>query len=1240
MGKLIETLQPNELNAPVLFIGCGGIGCKIVKGVADRAINDDNSLMRFICLDTDVNDIINVDKSANIKAIQTSSTATIETYLKNDLDAKDNWFPSNKMLDSKPVSEGAGQVRAISRLAMSAVIKEGRIMDLYETIDELFLKNGGKYKQAIKVVVVSTAAGGTGSGIAMEVAMLVRHYINRIYPEAATMIRGFLVMPGVLDTVIDTQSERDSLKANGYATIKEINAFMMKGSGFFDTVPELYRYKDLAITVPSTSQGFEKISCLPFDFCFLMEKTDSNSGNMITLEQYMEFASQAIYEQNIGPMYKTSSSKEDNVLKLCIRPESLGRCRFGGLGASKLVYPYDKIRSYIAHNWARSAIIGTSDDKNLTEEQRIQLLKDSWLQYDIQYKEELREYEENPASGVEPKIEDVYVNAMFQGKDESAGNNFTARLWKKYLDVKINDTKEGNGTVVTESSPDSDTILDDLFSDVTVSTQKVMRHYVASIIQEVLENRLKSYESTFNKRYKNASFQSTESYGFVARYTDIDRMRKFAEKDDVTRAATALAKAIFYSKSSTSKADLGQFMLEKFVTANGKVMHPNAIRFMLFELKKFLTDARQRFNGGANTVTFKNRVSGIRDGNEGDKNKFDVAKTRFKKESSLSEMCDVCDEKQYYSSDNTDAINCNRILSEYYKTVTDFLINKIGLGICEVACPAVDSLIKSFQEFFSSFSNKVPEIEKSKKDILTSIEFKNGDYIYNLFGDKKLLDRLAMSVDRPVDSGEAASKLYAEIFEAVRENSYVSAKKSVNPLNFETKKDIFDDVIIPYYEKLVEENADLINVEGILQAIKLEYQTSVSLKLSETSPARQEAKQKFLLNEESMKKYIRDVIEKCDNLASPGIKKNTQDESREAKAIARSAALVDGSGIRVADFLSDAIESETVSAYELRFFRALYNVTPLQISKFAAPTKEELGDQFSLSSVGELDLPSAGDYFSVYQKHMDTIGPDSRKSAIITPHIDKRWNSISVLPELDMDYQKILMSKIHKAMIYGFVYDRIVMRPISDEGDKVKVYKYLDTDEHKEDLVVSNGTKCDLIYEVLDALYFDRKAVSILRDYVNETRSKSKEMGCKNIKESAFFKAVDQLTRNKVLNLSDGSENEVISLFEIVLSYCNSLPAQKKDISEMRTMVDSIIEIVGEEITLFTSNNDTVYSRTADVLINQYKMLVESYKKHQKTLRVGIFSDEVVETTQGAIIRFLKEKDLMKCVDLVKSIKI
>ena len=130
MPRLKETVQKKQVNAPGIFIGCGGIGSKIIAGVAKRAMHDDTSNMRFVVLDTDVNDISKVDKGANNIAVKTSSTATIENYLKNDEESKTKWFPVNKMLDSKPVSGGAGQVRAVSRLALKATIKKGRIMDL------------------------------------------------------------------------------------------------------------------------------------------------------------------------------------------------------------------------------------------------------------------------------------------------------------------------------------------------------------------------------------------------------------------------------------------------------------------------------------------------------------------------------------------------------------------------------------------------------------------------------------------------------------------------------------------------------------------------------------------------------------------------------------------------------------------------------------------------------------------------------------------------------------------------------------------------------------------------------------------------------------------------------------------------------------------------------------------------------------------------------------------------------
>ena len=120
-----------------LFVGVGGIGSDIVVRVAERCRGSESDNIKFVAMDTNANDLKCVKNSkANIVPIQTSSTQSVLDYLRKDDDARNNWFPNNTTLYSKTVSEGAGQVRAISRLALDATIKTGEIQKLYKAIDE------------------------------------------------------------------------------------------------------------------------------------------------------------------------------------------------------------------------------------------------------------------------------------------------------------------------------------------------------------------------------------------------------------------------------------------------------------------------------------------------------------------------------------------------------------------------------------------------------------------------------------------------------------------------------------------------------------------------------------------------------------------------------------------------------------------------------------------------------------------------------------------------------------------------------------------------------------------------------------------------------------------------------------------------------------------------------------------------------------------------------------------------
>lgn len=1214
-----ENIQANKVNAPILFIGLGGVGSDIVKGVAERAINDDTSNIRFVVMDTDVNDLLSAEKGSEIIPIQTSSTRIVESYLNNDKDAKQNWFPDNKMLDPKTVSEGAGQVRAISRLALNDIIKSGKINKLYKAIDDLFLKDGSGFKQAIRVMIVSTTAGGTGSGIAMEIGMLVRHYVKKNYPESAVKIRSFLVLPGVLDTVIKSQSEKDSLRCNTYATLKEINAFMMKGSGFFDTVPELQRYKALHISIPSSSTGKECISNLPFDFCFLMDRTDTNGGNMSTLKQYKDYAAQSIYEQNIGSMRKKASSQEDNVLKLFLDPDKLGRCRFGGVGASVLKYPYEQIRDYIALNWARYRIMGSSSDPHLSETEQKALLESSWLQYDEKFKQEHKMWEENLSSSSknEPKLSEIYMSSMEAGRESKSGNDFSMRLWDKFLNAKVR-------------------TLSDEEEEKTIDT--VARKYVDDLVKGVTDGQIENeYSFHANKTFEIAK-KTADNGGYANRFNAIYRIEDSVKSSRFINIVRAFIKEVFSSKASSEKEDLGEYMLEKFLSAQGQIMHPNAARYMLYKLQKAIeakgTEATEFL------ASFENKKIKITETADDDKktnNPFEVP-LHMGRENNLLAMCEACDKlKKIAEIAGNPSERCNDFLKKYYELVRKYFNWVITKEICDIAKKKIDDLVGVYEEFYASFERKVPDIEKKKEVIIANLAFHNGDCVRYVLGKKEYLNRLVENAGRASDSGEKASKLYAKIFESLRNNAYIEARRNVNPFYYEKKKDIFDDVIIEYYKDRVDETCEIINIPSILHAIKLEHDIKVSLELDTVSAAQKEEKAAELYKESNVSRYILSVIDSCKNLASPGIKKKDNEELREVNAVARNDAIRDSEGMRVSDFIPEAVETPTISKYELHFFRSVYNIMPIQLSKFSAPTYDETMDEFSVRHEKEYEQPSAGDYFRIYQKYMDRVGPDSKTSAIITPHIDRRWNAISTMPELDMDYQKRLMGKIHKSLLYGFLYGRIFLDKTSDENPNKKVYKYLNADNDAVDLVVSNKTKCDVLYETLDSLYFDRLAVATIRNYVNELRIKNTTAGFRSYEDIEFFKLLNQLKFKKFVNKPElNTVNDRTSLFTIVLMYCNSLPVNNKDTAEMKTMVEAIIEMIYSEMYICIADKDNLHGKVADMLVDQYNCLMDNYKTYSKELKYNsIFSEQVLDSIYRIVCNFLSRIELESCIEKI-----
>lgn len=337
---------------PTIIIGLGGIGSEIVARVekqmryesgARRSERYKRGNVRFVIADTDINSIREREKAGyGGYSVRLSGNISVSHCLEKDETAKVQWFPDNKAYYRKSVAEGAGQIRSISRLALHHAIKNGMLQPLYDAINDLFMNGGNLCDQEMKIAIVSTIAGGTGSGSLLPLGIHIKDYLNRTYSGSGAKINGFLILPEVLHDVIPSKEERRNLNANSYAAVEEIDA-LINGS----VKPQL--------SLPNEEDNENKeFGEAPFDFCFLFGRLSNQKTVYGNIEDYKEVIARCLQTQFVGTLAAQYLSKEDNVLSSSLRTVGIGEChyeRFASAGCSILRYPLAEIEEYLSLRW-------------------------------------------------------------------------------------------------------------------------------------------------------------------------------------------------------------------------------------------------------------------------------------------------------------------------------------------------------------------------------------------------------------------------------------------------------------------------------------------------------------------------------------------------------------------------------------------------------------------------------------------------------------------------------------------------------------------------------------------------------------------------------------------------------------------------------------------------------------------------------------------------------------------------
>lgn len=1189
MSAKKEIVQFNKTKE-TLFVGVGGIGSDIIRRVAARCRGSETDNIRFVAMDTNANDLRYVKESkSNVIPIQTSSTRSVLDYLKKDDEARNNWFPNNTTLYSKTVSEGAGQVRAISRLALNATIKSGEIQKLYKAIDELFLKDGGEMKQALRVVIASSISGGTGSGIAMIVGMLIREYLHKHYRERSAIIRACLLLPGVMDTVIRTETERESQRRNGYATIKEINAFMVKASGFCGVRKDLERYKDLYIDVPTTTDGFDRLEGLPFDFCFLLDRVDKSQESMQTLEQYKDFAAQSLYEQNIGPMEKDAFGIEDNIIKEFANGDNLGRNRFGGLGASVLKYPYEDIIDYVAYSRAISCI---GDGENVGE----------WLKYDKAFEKEKAEFKKRRAytNDAPPTRAGVYIKTV---------NSGNARF---DIDIKgslANDVDkikaEVNTKVVAFMSAFDEHIRSSFEGDPNIYNLKVNAEKLS-----VAQN----YDSNEELRGKASA--------------NLQLVRNFENevKKNAALSARGASRSILFDAPSI-KSDAMPFHIEKLLIGSEGAIHPNAMRYMLYLLKERFEDAHktaksnvneyfndlQKYSSSANDPGMFDVRGGFT--SKGTETNFDAVCRLENNDASFFEK--IGGHKALWNK-------LNDLFPAYVRTVSEYCEALLKESSYAVAVEYLKQICEEFEKFYASFESKVYLLSKSQDEIVDKLKFKEGNSISYICADKKCLNRWTELCPTSGDDLMLPAELSAKIFDAIKANAENTRVAQYDPALAKPATDIFDSVLIDYFKDSVRNECDdIINI-NIVSAIAQELEFAEYFKAVELADDDAPVFAPIIPDDVKMNK-LREKLKIGINLASPGVCCSDFNEPREVLLCAYNKSLDDLRNLdiktMVQPFNMNATASDTISKYEMHFFNALYNITPNQLSRFRSPEECEADAQYS---------DDAGIYYKAYHDYIKKLGPDSTKSSTISLHIDKRWDSLTEMPEISLDAHYKEMVKIHSALVYGIVHGMILTHPSSRYDAQKRIYALEDTEGDLTSLIVSNNTECDEFYEVLDALYRDRASVAKIYE-MQEERCKYDIDANRRYAESAFVRDTSNF------KIGDGHAAPT-SVFEIPLAYYNSLPRSKMDDNELSIMIDSVIAVMETEVGRYEQESDRD-PFLANRLEAQFRLFIDNFKNDAMRKNSDITDNRVVNMVFRKVSNKIKKLNTFNFNEKIEELR-
>jgi len=1076
--------------APTLILGLGGTGSKIVELVAEKVRETGNTQagrIAFVAFDTDVNDLGRIKQSnPSIYTVQTSTRNTVGEYLNINTNARDNWFPVNEMLNRKTLTEGAAQVRAISRLAFDTTLKGGQLEPLHRAIEQLFRIDKDQEEQSLRVIIASSLAGGTGSGLILSVSMYLANYLRSKYPKAKAITRGFFIQPDVFYSVIKATEEQQNLQVNAYAAVRELDAFLMKGDNTLGS-----RYKNLRFEFPRVgSDGVEAVNAMPYDFCFLFDANNASGGSLDSFTTYLDHAATCIYTQSIGPMSKKSNSREDNVLREVIKND--GRNRYAGAGASRLVYPWAHVRDFVARQWADLA------------------LSTQWMQFDDQFRDRREALAKQRESGFSARELDRGIE--FIGAVDSAAANkepFARAIQSQCL------------------AYDED--------GVSVIGQR-WNEYVQALKLHVRKNSVVASDDVLKRNADNAVAELADKVDadeYVNTYFDLVKYHDLVDRHTEDTAGM-LGYSMFQSDYASVTKDGHPHQLETYLRdkVSDSFVHPVSARYFLYQTLQTLKAEKQRVDVQlAATTRFFDTFETTAFDNPDTEETEGAAEFNTRKKTLMERM---------RGKPGPELQELRDKLQNYIRRVGELREQKNYASVLEDAIAYVTGLSASFETFFDSLSGNIGKLRTDIDRLRTKYDDLSGSTTRYVLSTSDALDSQYRGM--PYTGGVVTidSELSEAVYGKVREYHMLTDEKDENYF-----QDLYKETILGYFETQVMQRHQAQIKIDVIEALEREYRV-----------------REKNFEEANVKHYVTAEIEKAKRLAEPFLEQPLGEERHPIQACAYHPSLEGDSDPKRKSLIAENLgnyggeQDVEISPQEILFYNAIYGIRARDLSKY------------SPERLLVTEKRPAGTYFSAYYQLVSGIKPSVAETKVITPHIDRRWHTLSELPDLDEGNQERQLRGIHTALLTGLAYKKIVLAEVSPGK---LVYQYVPDGKTEQDFVVSNGTPCDQFYEVVDALAIDPVAVAEIHSTVQRYRATRLERARNANFESSPFAQVlkDGITLSELDELGTGEsagDRRVNTIFDVAALYALSIPKDDFSDDELRELSWHFLEFLRAEI--------------------------------------------------------------------------